>query len=35
MDRFTHAPLMASDIEEYGVAAPMARRIDRMRVASE
>jgi hypothetical protein len=35
MDRFAHAPLMPGDIERYGVAAQMARRIDRMRVASE
>ena len=35
MDRFAHAPLMPSDVEGYGVAAQMARRIDRMRVASE
>ena len=35
MDRFAYAPLMASDVEGYGVAAQMARRIDRMRVASE
>ena len=35
MDRFAHAPLMPGDIEEYGVAAETARRIDRMGVASE
>ena len=35
MDRFAHAPLMPSDIEGYGVAAQMARRIDRVRVANE
>jgi len=35
MDRFAHAPLMPSDIEGYGVAAQMARRIDRMGVAAE
>ena len=35
MDRFAHAPLMPGDIEGYGVTAQMARRIDRMRVASE
>ena len=35
MYRFAHAPLMPSDIEGYGVAAQMARRIDRMRVSSE
>jgi hypothetical protein len=35
MDRFAQAPLMPSDIEGYGVAAQMARRIDRMGVAAE
>ena len=35
MDRFAHAPLMTSDIEGYGIAAQMARRIDRMGVAAE
>jgi len=34
MDRFTYAPLMPSDVEGYGAAAQMARRIDGMRVAS-
>ena len=35
MNRFAHTPLMPCDIEEYGIAAQMPRRIDRMRVASE
>src|ERR1700730_1820478 len=35
MDRFAQAPFMPSDIEGYGVAVQMARRIDRMGVAAE
>jgi hypothetical protein len=35
MDRFAHTPFMPSDIERYGVAAQMARRIDGVGVAAE